>query len=870
MQDLSEQEVKELVKLRKVALQNLNITLTQRLNDELEKNAEFSKLFISKEFLREIFNLNGKVMETIAGIYGLNIKLIPSLYLHNRQNGFILGLSEEKEYLEEEYKRAKKEERMQKKKELEKIAISEHLDLQIDLPINKRIAKKSLTEEEIEQIKLQSIVSTDVRERIKALRTAIYLPIPNKDKVYILTRAISEDDPKVKLEAIGFLRYFGIRPHIVEIFKELTSQKDPERKLALDTLISMADKLENFEKIILVILILSFLKFENNPKFINSGFELSEKVIDKIVKNVEWILTLTRIIIEKLSDNFYVFSDSSYKLLRKIIESSTFEVQDIVFNELHTIPVKNIRGLFLEVFSNVATLSEEKRAVLVEKIFYELKDWDDTRFECRKLGNCIVKFGITALNFITKNFEQVSAGQKQFFIRLIASITKMLTMDEKTKEFLSGRFFQFIRNLILKSNKQEFMTILEENIVLILPVANEFKVKLAVLMLLRSGEFLNERIMDLILIMFSKLDVNVIDVLYKNYTENFDTNIKKVILKILINTKDRYDYARDKKTVDRFIKTLDGDYGLYNELKEIILNSLGALHSIKNMDIDKIASFSSFLKSELPKSKVPWAVIETFSYLATSDSTPVHIILDIANILISILHSPMPDIKMDEVKIKDSTMYKIYGSVKIFTDLIPSTILGLEKIALNNKISDTFRYGIFDVLVKKYLALSDFKDVWGPNSISTLIRAIKNIATSKQFPASGRLEVLKNFSKSSMTLALCETICDILNCVELNEANEYYFEYYIGKILDELQKLKDAGDYDSIYYISRYLSKLLRKDNLSLNSKKNRYLKEKVVTLFLRFYNENIIGIYNVLYEIEEMKNLPPHLSKLIKIKISK
>lgn len=868
MQELTQEEIREIVKLRKVAFQNLNIVLTHRLNEELDKNLEFAKLFISKEFLKEIFNLNEKIIAQIATKYNLNIKSIPSVFLHKRHNSSILALGEEREYLEEEYKTIRTEEKIQKRKELEKIAISEHLNLQLELPIDKKIMKRSFTEEEMEQIKLQSITSTDTKERIKALRTAMYLPIPNKDKVYILTRAIAEDDSKVKLESLGFLKYFGIRPHIVEIFKEFTSVKDSEKKLALDTLLTLTDKLETFEKIILVILLLSFLKFESNPKFINMGFELAQKVVDKLVANVEWAITLIRIIIEKLSENFYIYSDGSYRLLKKILENANPQIEEIVFTELDTIPAKNIRGLFLETLSNVKNIFEGRNKQLATKIFYELKDWDETRFECRKLGNCFSKFGFVALNTLIKNFDTISLNQRQFFIRLITPILRSITPSEEINNFLNKRFSPFIKNLILKSNKQEFITLLEENIILNLPVNNELKIKLASLILLRTNEFLSERITDLVLIMFSKLDVSVLEILYKNYVDNFDTNIKKIILKILRSTYDRYDYQKDNNTVNKFIKVLKGDYGLYNDLKEEILMGLCALHGIKNIDIDKIVEFSSFLKSELPKSKMPWVVIDGFSYIVSSPQVPLNIIVDIANILISILQSPMPDIKMDQAQDKGGTRYKIYGSIRIFTDLIPATISGLEKIALNNKVSNTLRRSIFDNLMKKYVSLSDFKDIWGPNSITTLIRAIKNIAISKDFPSTYRIEVLKNFAKSPMTSMVCETVCEILDCMEVDTSVEYYVEYYINKVLDELLKLKDTGDYETIYYIAKFLLKLLRKKTLVLDSKKNQYLKEKILIVLVKLYNENVSGIYGILLEILKIEHLPSHLSKLIKAKL--
>ncbi len=762
----------------------------------------------------------------------------------------------------------KEKEKQQKKEELSKIAISEDFDLQSDIPVSKSLLKKTFSNEQIEEIKLQALTSVDTKERLKSLRTSMYIPIPNKDKIFILTKALSEDDTKIKLESIGFLKYFGIRPQIAEIFKELVSPKISQKKLALDTLLSMVNKLESIEMTVLIIILLSFLKFENDEKLINTGFQLAEKLSPKIISNLEWTLALNRIIIGKLSESFSTFSENSYKLLKTLLYKLDAKIQEIIFDEIDTIPSKNIKGLFLEAFCNTTTLSKKIISKLPQKIFTELLYWDEMQFECRKLGNCFAKFGIYCLNSIIKNFDSIPQIQKQFFIRLINPVCKSLSISEKISNFLETKFIHFLKKLLLNSNKQEFLTILEENIILNVPVSDKFKIKLSIIALKRAGEFMSDRITDLVLILFTKLNINAIDALYKVYTENFDNAIKKVVLKILVNTRSKYDYEKNKKTLDKFLKTLEGDYAFYIEIKEDILKASAALHGVTNMSERKIEQFSSFLKAELPKSSMPWAIVESFTYLVTSESTPLNIILDIANLLINIIHTPIPEIKIDELKTKDTTIYKIYGSVSIFTDLIPATVICLGKIALHPKISNATRAGILRNLLEKYETLSSFKEVWGPASVSTLINTIKNIATSQYCSLNTQLNILKVFTKSPLTVSICETVSEILNGIELTEATDYYFEFYITKILKEVQLLKNTGDFESMYYIFKCLIKLLNKEELSINKKKNEFLREKIISALIRYNNENIAGMYSLLSEVSKMKNIPSPLAKVVMSKI--
>ncbi|MFN7182220.1 MAG: hypothetical protein ACK4NF_06045 [Planctomycetota bacterium] len=611
------------------------------------------------------------------------------------------------------------------------------------------------------------------------------------------------------------------------------------------------------------------MKFEDNDKLVNSGLQLAEKLSSKIVSNLEWTLALLRIIIEKLSESFFVFSDNSYKLLKTLLHNSNAEIQNIIFGELDTIPNKNIKGLFLDAFCNVTTLSEKITSKLPQKIFDELLYWDEMQFECRRLGNCFTKFGIDTLNLIVKNFNLIPQAQKQFFIRLITPTFKTLPASAKLEKFFATKFFKFLTNLISKSTKQEFITFLEEGLILNVPVPDARKINLLRDILIRAGEFMNERINELILILFSKLDINVIDILYKIYTQSFDTNIKKVILRILTNTRNKYDYTKNRKSVDKFLKMLEGDYAFYSELKEDVLNALGALLSINNVDSKKIENFALFLKKELPKSKIPWAIIQAFTYLVTSPATPLPVILDIAHLLINIVHTPVPDIRMDELKTKDTTVYKIYSSVRIFTDLLPAAVICLEKIALHPKITNPTRVGILKNLLEKYEALINFKEVWGPQSVSTLIKSIKNIVISPYCPLNTQLETLKLFAKSPLTVNICEAVCDILNMVELTQATNYYFEFYILKILEHTQLLKNAGDYETIYYIIKYLIKLLNRKQLSINKSRDVFLREKIISTLVRYHNEQIFTIYPLLVEVSKMPNIPPHIMKIVKSKIT-
>jgi hypothetical protein len=108
MQELTKEEINKLVNLRKTALANLNINITSQFATELEKNPSFAKLFITKEFLREIFNLDKNTMLKIAKQYDIPASNIPAVYLQKRDKSYILGLYTEKERIDEEYKSIKK------------------------------------------------------------------------------------------------------------------------------------------------------------------------------------------------------------------------------------------------------------------------------------------------------------------------------------------------------------------------------------------------------------------------------------------------------------------------------------------------------------------------------------------------------------------------------------------------------------------------------------------------------------------------------------------------------------------------------------------------------------------------------------------
>ncbi|MFN7181903.1 MAG: hypothetical protein ACK4NF_04390, partial [Planctomycetota bacterium] len=195
------QEVKQLIKFRKVALQNLNIDITKKFEEELERNINLAHLFTTKEFLREIININDETITRIASQYGIDKNSIPPLFLQKRGKGFLLGLATEKEQMEDEYKKSLEKEKQAKKEGLSKIAISLDLDLQSQFPVNKLLLKKSFSPQEVEDIKFQALTATDTKDRIKAIRTSMYTPIPNKDKIFILTKALLEEEAKIKLES---------------------------------------------------------------------------------------------------------------------------------------------------------------------------------------------------------------------------------------------------------------------------------------------------------------------------------------------------------------------------------------------------------------------------------------------------------------------------------------------------------------------------------------------------------------------------------------------------------------------------------------------------------------------------------------------
>jgi hypothetical protein len=862
----SKEEYDKLLELRKTALKNLNITLSEKLLEELKKNREFVKVFVSKEFLQNVLNLNRECLENIASCYGVPSSSIPQLYLHKRNNKYFLALQSEQKELEKERQFLEEEKIREKRKSLAKVPIKGDFDLQTTLPPPK--VTVALSKSEIERTKLLALTSSDIKEKLKALRTSMYLPIANSEKVYILTNALLDYDIQVKLDAIEFSRYFGVKPHLVEIFKELASYKDSQKKLALETLLGIAARLEGFEKVVLIILLLSFVKYEEKSSLINLAYEVLEKLVDKIATNEEWTLALIRTIIENLSENYSAYSDKSYNLLKSLLSVLSPGIQALVFKEIDSIPSKLVKALFLEVFVNIENLDTKIKTRLPLTIFNELKTWDEIYFECRKLGNSFTKLGFPALMLIIQNIDNIPLQQKQFFLRLITPLLRVVSIDSKSDKFFKRVLFPTIKRFLAKSSKQEFITFLEEELILNLPFPSNFRVKLAELVLEKVSEFFNERIFNLVSTTFLKMKEDVLYLLYKYYNKTYDTNMKKIILAIVMVTSSVYSFDKNGKIIGKFIKTLESDYALYNEIRGDILKALGTLHSVKNVPQEMVVNFYDFVKSELPKSKVPWAIIDALSQILLSPLLSRNIVIDIASILINIVSTPVPEIKMDEVSVGGKISYKIYGSIGIYTDLIPSALIALQRVCLHPNVHNALRGNILKILLEKYGKLSSLKEIWGPRSVSILISVIKNIVTSKYFSSSDVVEVLKSFQQSFLTLNIAEAVCDLLSSIEVSEQTQYYFEYYIKKMIEEINKLKNTGDYETTFYMLKLLSKLLGKECLALEKRKSVYLKEMIVSALIKAYNEQIGGAFHLLQEAVNIENLPLQLKRQIKLKI--
>lgn len=869
-------ENKARLEFRIKALEKLGVILSDKIKEICETDENLQNLLISMDFLNNAHKMSSDTINHIAKKLNLTIPDNIIVVCSGKQKIICeKGENIDKYCLESTINETSKTLVSRKKREEEQnsLLLSPATTGSISKLFKEQEISKIFKEEDIARIKLQILTSTSEAEKIEAVRLLNLLPIPAEDQVILSIKALFDPSKKVKVEALNQLRILGVSPDLVDILKAIASEEKGKQLYGLEHLNTIIRKLAVAEKDLVINFLFSIIESETNAEILKETIKCLEKVAPTICRNTNYLKYLTKRCVEALLLNYSGLENDIHNLFKSITVNLDAEKVNIIFDEVKVIEDYKIKGLFLQCIL-LAKLEGSLLDDVIKTSVEHLNVWKDITNEYRRLASHLVLYPIPALRIIIDTYPKCSIESKPFFIRTIENILANIKDCNDVPENIYNKLIELIIDIIRNGSRQERWALFETNIIVHPLLKVQHKQKIVFESANKLYEFaLNPNVINSCEVLFHKLGPIVIEPFKKILKESlYDIN-KEVTSKVLPHIISKIDfsqkeYAKEAGILYKLFRELWEDE---TKLRENMVYCLGKLCSAKGVHQIIIQETIDFLKENMLKSPHPWAYIEALGCIAAGYGTDIETRIELTNFILSIFKTPLPDVSWTSKETQEGdTVIQIRSSAVFYTDFIPALIKSLENIILCPQISDALRNNILEVLIDKWMQVSEYKEIWGPRSVSFFAQTLGNIGENKLISDEGKIKILKALRNHINNTVVVLAVSKILLATKNYEWILTYCEEYIQRLLSLLESYTTTTDYEDTFIIIKALASLLQKEKLATTIKETKKLRQKILNAIFFCLDANIPNIKYILHDILKIKGLSPKEEKLIKEKIAK
>jgi hypothetical protein len=680
------------------------------------------------------------------------------------------------------------------------------------------------TPEEISHIKLTILTGINPKEKIEAIRKLFYAPIDIEEKGVLYLKALSDESPQVRKEGVSLLYGVGLNKELGETLSSMVDAEPAEKELAIEKVKTFIDKSSVSEKMLTCIFLISCLKFEKMPKIEAIVIRELANFAKIIVEREELLSSLIKTIINAMARNFDELRVAVLLLFEKITSYATKGTSEIVWKEILGIDNLVIKSFFFNIIVRLkpsSTLAKTLARIAVKELLIE----DAKCLDIRKVADSLLIIPNDALEAIFEEIPSIDKDKLAYLITIIDTLAINPNTSDQLRQKAGKLFVKFLKDegRLIRTKIIEARVCYHE----LLPEV--IKEELA-------GDFINnlhnykaERIYDGTTAVIKKIGPPAIDILIltiKNspYPIERETSAK-LITEIVLSNK----ISADK--IEKLITFFKSCEDTENLPTGLVVRCIGRLCLADNIKPNRVKETYLDYKNRLGKVSYNFALIDSLSWIGSSNLLEQQLCIDWALRLLEFLEKEPPELVFSERRTDEGILLDLGRQTTIYTDLIPDMISGLERIYLANRLTQTVKETIIDGIIKLWSRVVNCETIWAPGNIVQLAKMMGKIANSDFTNIDLKVKIISALTSSIENIQIVEILGN--TCWTNKDVDNRYLELTKG-IVEKFIAMLGHPDYSEEgdkRVIACALATIAKNPQLSPSRRESDILKKRVYDL---------------------------------------
>lgn len=700
-------------------------------------------------------------------------------------------------------------------------------------------ARKSLTDDNVRELKMELVTSNDPSTRIEALRKLYLSSLDNDTKAKMLLVSLADRDGDVRAEAAKALAGLGLDAGLSENLAKASTSDVAQRVVSVSNISSLFERLDDQQRVIALSALAAFLSPNEPPEmvesvlglFVTHGESVDESMLSVVLKNLVDLLQV------KLS----TYDDGARRLLTALYPHHTETISQYLVSRMTEVGQESLRFYLLGILTR-NDLKAARDPATLELLIDGLLSGSEMDKSYQSCVSAIVELGEHATDALIDRMQTTRVESKQR--RVIEMLGHLLRRDDPAlSDAASQRIVHACCETYLASKTEIRVVLLETGFCSHPNIADDDQSNVLRAFIDDLHEFRFDRQLELLeaaLISIGGVSVEpMFDSIIDSSHDDVRTRSARLLPEVASNVTD-FDGSRLLSITKAFREMLDEEESDFPDRGPLFV-ALGRIGAHPSLSADDARDLAAYLLDALGKSSASYDVLEALGYIASGANLDASIRIEVGHRLLNVLTKGLPQMSSRMRKNEEGEEVLHFGrETTAYTDMIPRILEGLQRMVESPDTPDALRQRMFDELTGIWRRVTEFKLVWAPAAVMALSRVLGEIALSDHSDEQQTDEIAELLSRRLILLPVLQ----VLSRMSMARASGTRMDKLSLKVVEELtSRLQQdpAPEYAERRQILETIAAMAGRERIGEKDRESDHARQRVVeALFAELKNKSL------------------------------
>jgi len=693
-------------------------------------------------------------------------------------------------------------------------------------PLKPGDARRLFPAEEIARLKMVLLTAVEAGAKVEALRRLALSPATPEEKGILAMRAMADSAPEVRREGAAVLESMGLDPELAEALKTAASGSVRQKEMALQKIGLLGRMGRASEGPIAMRQLIATLEFEKDPSVLRATLGALSGYADLVAHHRDAVSTLARNLVRILADGFPALSSQARILLDDLGKGSSVDAPYALWNEVEGVGDRRIRTFFIEALFGMP-LPPDLDQALCRLAAEDLSTRPLEDLESRRLADALRLRGGAAL----ESLLEVVPTLKEEGLALVLPVMDSVASGPDIPAKLRNRTGEYFLRVLREGSRTLRTAIIEARLCGHPGLEPALQRKLAADFILNLHAYKAPRIHDLTAGAVRRIGLGAEGALVQCILKSAYPVERETAASLLAEIAEAA--ADSGEAVVRIVKFLRAQEEGTRIPVALAVRCAGRAAHGPAASAELVAEVLKEYSARVGRVPYNYDLLAAMGWLASSPASDAGSASDVALKFMDLLDSPMPDPEVSETRTDEGLQLVVGAQTSVYTDLLPDLLGGLTRILLAGRISPGVRRVIAGRLRDRYLAVTEYREVWAPGNIVELGELMGALALSPGLPPETREAIVEALLTNLRSLATVRILGGIF--ARHDDEDPAYLDR-LGAFVGEILRFLERSEYqerDDQRLLLEALGRAAGNRRLASDRRESELRRERIVEMLL-------------------------------------